>query len=226
MNANAAPDGDVALCLVRPGQGPEAPGRGRDDERSAALRLDDPDREATTLMELVQRGDERAFAELFHLFSPTVLGVVRRVVRDPSQSEEVAQEVFVEVWRTATRFERERGSVAAFIATLAHRRAVDRVRSEQARTDRQEKVASFIPAVEPPAETRVLDVVETELVGRRVRNALATLTDLQREAIELSFYQGYTYPQVAQLLDVPLGTVKTRIRDGMIRLRDQLGVIA
>ena len=197
-----------------------------DPAEAVALQLEARDARTAALIHQVARGDEAAFADLFRLLSPAILGLVRRVLRDPAQSEEVTQEVFVEIWRTASRFDAEKGSVNAWITTLAHRRAVDRVRSEQSRTDRQLKVTATDPVTEPAADAEVLDAVETDLDARRVRHALDSLTALQREAVELAFYRGYTHPQVAQLLDVPLGTVKTRIRDGLIRLRDQLGVTA
>jgi RNA polymerase sigma-70 factor (ECF subfamily) len=181
---------------------------------------------ASRLLSQVAAGDEAAFADLFRLLSPRVLGLVRRVVRDQAQAEEIVQEVFVEVWRTATRFEPGRGSAETWVTMLAHRRAVDRVRAEQARSERQTRVARQEPVTDSAPEILVLDEIGTELDTRRVRAALAGLTRLQREAIELAFYGGYTYPQVASVLDVPLGTIKTRIRDGLIRLRDQLEVRA
>ncbi|MEZ5133848.1 MAG: sigma-70 family RNA polymerase sigma factor [Acidimicrobiales bacterium] len=169
-----------------------------------------------------------AFAELFDAFAPTVYGIIRRVLRDPDHSEEVSQEVFVEVWRTAARFDAERGSVAAWLSTLAHRRAVDRVRAEQAHRDRTERHARRDPEVgsADAADAELLAAVERSSTTSAVQSALAELTDLQRQAIELAYYGGYTYPEVAALLDVPLGTVKTRIRDGMIRLRGALEVMA
>ncbi len=173
------------------------------------------------LMAAVARGDEAAFAELYDRMSRMVFGVVRKVVRDPSQSEEVAQEVFVEVWRTATRFESERGSVKTWVLTMAHRRAIDRVRSEQASRDRTERVGHR-ERMRPFDE--VSEDVQTRFEHQQVRAALDHLTDLQREAVELAFYGGYTYREVAELLDAPLGTVKTRMRDGLIRLRDAMGV--
>ena len=173
------------------------------------------------LMAAVARGDEAAFGELYDRMSRLVYGVVRKVVRDPSQSEEVAQEVFVEVWRTATRFEAGRGSVGTWVLTMAHRRAIDRVRSEQASRDRTERVGHR-ERVRPFDE--VAETVETSFEHQQVRAALDHLTDLQREAVELAFYGGYTYREVAELLDAPLGTVKTRMRDGLIRLRDAMGV--
>lgn len=173
------------------------------------------------LMARVARGDEQAFEALYDELAGPVLGLVRRVLRDPAQSEEVAQEVLVELWRTATRFRPERGSVRTWAMTLAHRRAVDRVRSAQAAVDREERVAEG--EVERPFD-EVADEVTGRLEREQVRRCVGTLTDLQRESVVLAYYGGYTYREVSQLLDVPLGTVKTRLRDGLIRLRDCLGV--
>jgi RNA polymerase sigma-70 factor (ECF subfamily) len=181
---------------------------------------------ASRLLQQVATGDEVAFAELFRLLSPRVLGLVRRVVRDQAQAEEITQEVFVEVWRTAPRYEPSKGSAETWVTMLGHRRAVDRVRAEQARTERQTRVARQEPVTDTAPETHVMETLGAELDSRRVRAALDALTGLQREAIELAFYRGYTYPQVAKVLDVPLGTIKTRIRDGLIRLRSQLEVVA
>jgi len=173
------------------------------------------------LLVRVAKGDRDAFAGLYDRLSPVVYGTIRRVLRDPAQSEEVAQEVFVEIWRTATRFDRTRGGATTWAVTMAHRRAVDRVRSEQAATNRDEKVAMLDP--QRPYDS-VSEAVEQTLDRERVVRALAKLTELQREAVTLAFYGGHTHTQVAELLDVPLGTVKARIRDGLIRLRDALGV--
>lgn len=174
-----------------------------------------------TLLTAVARGDQAAFAALYDRISPLVHGVVRRVVRDPAQSEEVTQEVLVELWRTAVRFDPDRGSARAWILTMAHRRAIDRVRSEQSARDRTERVAGR-EHVRPFDD--VAEQVETSLDHDRVRAALGTLTELQRQAVELAYYQGYTYREVAELLETPLGTIKTRMRDGLIRLRDAMGV--
>lgn len=172
-------------------------------------------------MVLVARGDRGAFAALYDLLGPQVYGVVRRVLRDPAQSEEVAQDVLVEVWRTATRFDRTRGSARGWVLTMAHRRAVDRVRSEQASRDREERVAR--QDTERPFDG-VAAEVEHRFETQAVREALDQLTAVQREAIELAYYGGNTYREVAVLLDTPLGTVKTRMRDGLIRLRDAMEV--
>jgi RNA polymerase sigma-70 factor (ECF subfamily) len=173
------------------------------------------------LLERVARGEEAAFEQTYDQVAGAVYGLVRRVVRDPAQSEEVVQGVLVEVWRTASRYEPAKGSALAWIMTMAHRRAVDRVRSEQAASDRQARVAHREQVV---VYDEVAEDVEARLDRERVRRCLDTLTDLQRQSVALAYYEGYTYREVAELLTVPLGTVKTRMRDGMIRLRDCLGV--
>jgi RNA polymerase sigma-70 factor (ECF subfamily) len=178
-----------------------------------------PGADLGALLGQVARGDEAAFRVLYDRAAGQVLGTVRRVLRDPAQSEEVMQEVLLEVWRTAARFDPEAGSAAAWIMTLAHRRAVDRVRSENSAARRELRAA--VQAVD---YDQVSEAVETSLEHERVRRCLTTLTDLQREAVTLAYYQGYTYGEVAELLGVAVGTVKTRMRDGLIRLRDCLGV--
>lgn len=177
----------------------------------------DPD----ALLTRTARGDREAFAALYDVFAGQVYGVVRRVLRDPAQSEEVAQDVLVEVWRTATRFNPERGSARGWILTMAHRRAVDRVRSEQASRDREERVGA---RSHEAVFDEVADAVEHQAEAAQLRDALTQLTPVQREAIELAYYGGNTYREVASLLDTPLGTIKTRMRDGLIRLRDAMGV--
>ncbi|MCX5202312.1 sigma-70 family RNA polymerase sigma factor [Streptomyces sp. NBC_00237] len=169
----------------------------------------------------VARGDQEAFGRVYDLVSGPILGLVRSVLRDPAQSEEVAQEVLVEVWRTAARFQPSRGSGMTWVLTLAHRRAVDRVRSAQAAADRERRAALL---ERTPAYDEVTEQVEARLEREQVRRCLRTLTELQRESVTLAYYRGLAYREVAELLSVPLGTVKTRMRDGLIRLRDCLGV--
>jgi len=173
------------------------------------------------LLKASAQGDETAFAALFDAVGPYVFGVVRRVVRDPQLSEEVSQEVFVEVWRNAALYDRQRGHAKAWILTIAHRRAVDRVRSEQSARRRDDRDAR---RNNPRSYDQVAEIVEQRDEHARVKTALDMLTSVQRQAVELAYFQGYTYREVAELLDTPLGTIKARMRDGMIRLRDALEV--
>jgi RNA polymerase sigma-70 factor (ECF subfamily) len=171
------------------------------------------------LLSRMARGDQDAFQGVYDGAAGHILGIVRAVVRDPAQSDEVAQEVLLEVWRTASRFDPARGSPLAWITTLAHRRAVDRVRSEQKAAQRELRAASHAIAYDEVTET-----VQARFDRERVRRCLGSLTELQRESVTLAYYDGYTYREVAELLGVAVGTVKTRMRDGLIRLRDCLGV--
>ncbi len=148
-----------------------------------------------------------------------MFGLARRVLRDPAQAEEMAQEVLVEVWRSANRFDPERGSGLSWVLTIAHRRTVDRVRSEQSSADRVQKVAAA--SVQIPYD-EVADQVGSRLERQQVRRCLDDLTELQRQAVTLAYYRGHSYREVADLLSTPLPTVKTRMRDGLIRLRDCL----
>jgi RNA polymerase sigma-70 factor, ECF subfamily len=177
------------------------------------------ERDLNDLLIHVARGDQDAFEQLYDRLAGPAYGVIRRVLRDPSQSEEVTQEVLLEVWRTAARFDPAMGGAATWVMTIAHRRAIDRVRSSVAATEREQKTA--------PVNTHrdeVADEVEASLDRERVRRCLEGLTEVQRESITLAYYGGYSYRQVAELLSVTLGAIKTRIRDGLIRMRDCLGV--
>jgi RNA polymerase sigma-70 factor (ECF subfamily) len=172
------------------------------------------------LLSRAGRGDQSAFADLYDSLAPLLHGIVLKVVRDPAQSEEVTQEAFIELWRLAPRYDATRGSVKSWAATLAHRRAIDRVRSEQASRERTEREGHKRPI----QSTDVAEQVVANIDGTRVRKALERLTEIQRQAVELAYFGGHSYREVALLLDVAEGTIKTRIRDGMIRLRDELGV--
>jgi RNA polymerase sigma-70 factor (ECF subfamily) len=172
------------------------------------------------LLPRVARGDERAFEALYDHGSAQVFGLVRRVLVDPAQAEEVAQEVWLQVWQTASRFDPAKGRAMTWVSTLAHRRAVDRVRSAQAAADR-ERTASFESAGDRPFD-HVADSAVAKSEQRQVRGCLGRLTELQRRAVAMAYYDGLTYQQVGEALEIPLGTVKTRMRDGLIRLRDCL----
>jgi RNA polymerase sigma-70 factor (ECF subfamily) len=152
-----------------------------------------------------------------------VHGTALRVLRDPDHAAEVTQEVMVEVWRTAPQFDARRGTARAWVTTMAHRRAVDRVRAVQAQRDRDQRVldTDFTRPFDEVAEQ-----VEQSLEAERVRHCLDGLTDTQRESVTLAYYDGRSYREVAEHLDAPLPTVKSRIRDGLTRLRDCLGVAA
>jgi len=190
------------------------------DEAAASPRPVEPTN-ADELLRLVARGDESAFNSLYDLLAPRVFGLARRVLRDPAQAEEVAQEALVEVWRTAPRFDPARGSAASWVLTITHRRSVDRVRAAQAGAERERRVA--VSHVDTPYDD-VVEEVTASLEQQQVRRCLKGLTDLQREALTLAYYGGYTYREVAEKLDTALPTIKTRMRDGLIRLRDCLGV--
>jgi RNA polymerase sigma-70 factor (ECF subfamily) len=184
----------------------------------------DPSVEVETreaLLLRVAQGDRAAFSELYDQTAPRVLGLIRRVLIDHAQSEEVAQEVFLEIWQSAGRYEPNKGGATTWILTMAHRRAIDRIRASQSGRNRDLKIGirDYDPGVDD-----VADSVEIRIENERVKKAMQQLTELQRQAITLAFYEGYTHSEVAGILHVPIGTVKTRLRDGMIRLRDAMGV--
>jgi len=191
-------------------------------------RVDDPSGVTAepTLEDLLQQvatGDRTAFAGLYDRTAPRLFGLVKRLLRDHAQSEEVTQEVFLEIWQNAPRYDPSKGGAIAWMLTMAHRRAVDRVRASQASRDRDSRVGirDYQPEFDSVAE-RVEVVIESD----RVKRALDRLTELQREAVSLAYFGGYSHSEVAALLHIPIGTVKTRLRDGMIRLRDEMGVVS
>lgn len=181
---------------------------------SAAERLAD-------LLRRSSRGDQVAFAELYDATQSRVFGLAVRVVRDPAQAEEVTQEAFLEVWRTANRFDVEKGSALSWLMTICHRKAVDRVRSAEASTRRDTTYHQQNHTIDIDTTA---DAAQASMEAQRVRSALKSLTEVQREALELAYFGGYTHTEVAGILDLPVGTAKTRIRDGLIRLRDKMGV--
>jgi RNA polymerase sigma-70 factor (ECF subfamily) len=176
---------------------------------------------AGELLLKVADGDQSAFARLYDMLSPRAFGLILRVLVDRSQSEEVLQEVFLEIWQSAGRFAPNKGQGRSWVLTIAHRRAVDRVRSAQASTDRDVRAGFRDMDV---AHDGVAEEVELRIEGQRVSEALATLSDPQREAITLAYFGGYSQSEIAALVGAPLGTIKTRMRDGLSRLRLEMGV--
>ncbi len=179
------------------------------------------DQEATLLAQIARR-DATAFETLYDRYSRAVYSLALRMLGNPHVAQEVAQEIFLHIWRGAGEFSPERGSARSWVLSLAHHRTVDAVRRQRVRTTE----------ALPEGETRGsggADVVEQALrgvEGASVRSALMTLSPEQREAIVLAFYGGYTQQEIANRLRIPLGTVKTRIRDGMQRLRVLLVQVA
>lgn len=169
------------------------------------------------LMRRAARGDSQAFEELYDELSPAVYGLARRVVRDPTRAEDVTQEVFLDVWRKATRFDVERGKAKTWVMTIAHRRAVDAVRRSEAQKRQDHHGAPDEVSHDEPGDALIAREEHSA-----VHDCLETLTDLQIESVRLAYFNGYTYGEVAALLDKPLPTIKTRMRDGLIRLRDCL----
>ncbi len=172
-----------------------------------------------SIMGQVVLGDERAFAGLYDALAAVVYGTVKRVLRDPAMSEEVTQEVFVELWRTAARFDPTRASVSTWAVTIARRRAVDRVRAEQSQRNRIERASQRRPDDVENTDVSVIASLDVE----RVQRALAELPDDQRVVIEMAFIDGDSHSEIAERLDLPLGTVKGRVRGGLKKLGGRLG---
>ena len=188
--------------------------RASDLDNSVPVTLND-------LLSRVAEGDQFAFSQFYDQTAGRVFGLVRRLLKDVAQSEEVTQEIFLEVWQNAKRYDPTKGSAATWILTMAHRRAVDRIRSSQSTRERDQKIG--LRDLETEYDS-VAESVEIRVEHERVEQALQRLTELQRQAVTLAYYGGYSHSEVAHMLKVPIGTVKTRLRDGMIRLRDELGV--
>lgn len=175
-----------------------------------------------TLLKHCARGDDSAFAEFYDRTVARAWGLALRVIRNPAQAEEVLQEAYLQTWRQSGRFDPNRGTAMSWLLTIVHRTAVDRVRSAEASSQRDHRYAEQAYTATEPDSTAVAVLGSFE--ARKVRGALDALTELQRQALELAYWGGYTHTEVAGILDVPVGTAKTRIRDGLIRLRDTLGV--
>lgn len=162
-------------------------------------------------------GDQPAFAALYDATSARLFGLVLRIVRSHALAEEVTQEAYLQVWQTSARYDESKGNAWAWLMTLAHRRAVDRVRSTEAHNRRD---TSYFQSNFQVEHDVTADAAVVSMEARNVREALASLTAVQRQAIELAYFGGYTYVEVARIAQIPVGTAKARIRDGLIRLRD------
>lgn len=175
------------------------------------------------LLVRIANGDQSAFAELYDSLSARVFGLILRVLVNRSQSEEVLQEVFLEIWQSAARFAPNRGQGRSWVMTIAHRRAVDRVRASQSSADRDVRAGLRDIGV---AHDSVAEQVELGIDGEKVVEALTGLPEAQREALVLAYYGGYSQNEISVLVGAPLGTIKTRMRDGLSRLRAAMGVTA
>jgi RNA polymerase sigma-70 factor, ECF subfamily len=173
------------------------------------------------LLRRVAQRDVDAFATFYDQTRSRVFGMVTRVLRDPGYSEETTQDVYLQVWRSAGSYDPTAGSPLAWLLTLAHRRAVDRVRSEQAGSARESRYGAA--TVEPPVD-HVAEAAINHDERRRVTACLDSLTEVQREAIQLAYYDGMTYVQVSERLSANLATIKSRMRDAIRGLRRCLGV--
>lgn len=170
-------------------------------------------------MESIARGDQSGLAELYDRHSRLVYSLALRILRDQGDAEDVVQEVFAQLWRQASRFDVARGNLAAWMVTLARTRALDALRRRNVRP----KLAADAEAPDRADETPGADVqIVWASRAEEIRRALDTLPLLQRIAIELAFFDGLTHSEIAEQLEVPLGTVKTRVRQGLLRLRDCL----
>ena len=175
----------------------------------------------SVLLEGIGRGDQAAFAEFYQLTSRRVFGMARRVLIDPELSEDTTQEVFLQVWQNASKFDPKAGSPLSWLMTISHRRAVDKVRSSQSSTDREAKYGASTQDIDHDS---VADQVGSRLEAEAVVRCLETLTETQQESVRLAYYGGLTYREVAERLNAAVPTIKSRIRDGLIRLKTCLGV--
>lgn len=186
--------------------------------RMKPVREDLKEASDASLVVAIARWHEAALAEAFRRHSGASFALARRVLVNAALAEEVVQEVFVRLWNSPERFDSSRGSLRSFLLAETHGRAVDSLRSNSARTRREEKDAHRSAAAGYDLEREVADVI----VAEHVRDAMAALTEAERQAIELAYFGGHTYREVAVILEEPEGTVKSRIRTGMLRMRKEL----
>ncbi len=166
------------------------------------------------LLERIRRGDERAMAELYDRFSAVVFSAALRVLGEASQAEDVLQEVFLQLWRNPSAFDANRGSLAAWLAVIARHRAIDHLRRRRPEMDFEEVVLSVDPGLDTQA-------ARAEAIGR-IRAVMDGMSDEQRSALEMAFFEGLTHTEIADKTGEPLGTIKTRIRSALIAIRKAL----
>jgi RNA polymerase sigma-70 factor, ECF subfamily len=174
------------------------------------------------LIARIAKGEEPALAQLYDETSRLVYGLVLRIVREPSTAEEVTLEVYMQVWRTAVNYNTERGSVTAWLAMAARSRALDWIRSKQARLYREGQTIDDLPEMVDIQSNPEENLAQSQRAVV-VRQAMASLPMEQRIALDMGFYSGLTHSEIAERLNLPLGTVKSRIRMGMNKLREVLG---
>lgn len=214
--AEVSPPGDLCLVVMETPNAPhsEAPATVTDTPADVSHRL-------AALLEQIAQGDRAAFAEFYQLTSRRVYGMARRVLIDAELSEDTTQEVFLQVWQNAAKFDRAAGSPLSWLMTISHRRAVDKVRSAQSATDREARYGASTQDIDHDS---VSDEVGSRLEAEAVVRCLGTLTETQQESVRLAYYGGLTYREVAERLNAAVPTIKSRIRDGLIRLKTCLGV--
>lgn len=217
LSASSRPAGVPPVALI-PASEPPPTTLGSVPEPTAPP-LDDPGR----LLELSAAGDLAAFGRFYDVMAPRAYGLALRILRDPGYAEETVQEVFLQVWNQAADYRRSLGSVQSWVLTITHRRAVDRVRSESSAARRDEADAAAGSGHAGDVAEQVTDAMARDQDAAEVRRCLGTLTDNQRESIELAYFSGHTYREVADRLGAALPTVKSRIRDGLRRLKNCLG---
>ncbi len=166
----------------------------------------------------VARYNADAFAEAYRRHAGAVYGLAHRMLWERALAEELVQEIFLRLWEQPERFDPTRGSLRSFLLMDAHARCVDRIRSDERRRDREERTARAAIVADYDIDLEAQDLE----VGEQVRAVMATLSDAERRAIELAYFGGHTYREVARILDQPEGTIKSRIRTGLTRLRTQL----
>ena len=210
-----------------PGRPPAPPSRGHEPAGTRLVAVSEPASPPLTdpgsLLELAAFGDLQAFGRFYDLMAPRVYGLALRVLRDPGYAEETAQEVFLQVWKQAADYRPSLGSVQSWVLTITHRRAVDRVRSESSAARRDEVDAATGTIHGGDVAEQVTEQISRGEEAAEVRRCLETLTDNQRESIEMAYFSGHTYREVAERLGAALPTIKSRIRDGLRRLKNCLG---